>query len=88
MEARDLVRQLFEASLHGRVEDIEAIAPRVSTSGLSSVKDGNGRNALHFAAQGGQAEATHYLLQQQGISIDSQDNQGKLKAHQKTLLQV
>ena len=76
MEARELVRQLFEACLHGRLQEIQSIAPRVSTAGLNNVKDGNGRNALHFAAQGGQTEIVQYLLQNEGVSIDSQDDTG------------
>lgn len=78
MEARDLVRQLFEAALYGRLADLQDIAPQVSTSGLSSVKDGNGRNALHFAAQGGQVETASYLIVKEGIDEDSQDEQGEL----------
>lgn len=76
MAAREQVKRLFEAALHGRIADIEKIAPAVSPSGLSSVKDGNGRNALHFAAQGGQLEAAQYLLSKEGININSQDDSG------------
>ena len=76
MEARDLVKQLFEAALHGHIPDIQRIAPSVSPSGLSSVKDGNGSNALHFAAQGGQLETVTYLLRSEGISVNSQDDSG------------
>lgn len=79
MEARNLVKQIFEAAIHGSIEEIERIAPSVSPSGLSSVKDGNGRNALHFAAQGGQLEAAAYLLHKEGISVNSQDDKGAVK---------
>ena len=76
MEARDLVKQLFEAALHGCIADIQELAPSLSPSGLSSVKDGNGSNALHFAAQGGQLETVDYLLHSEGISVNSQDDSG------------
>ena len=76
MAARELVRQLFEASLHGRTDELRGLAPQVSPGGLASVKDGNGRTALHFAAQGGQTEAALYLLQAGGISLDARDSSG------------
>ncbi len=76
MAARDLVKQLFEAALHGRLQDLQKVAPSVSPSGLGSVKDGNGRDALHFAAQGGQVEAASYLMDKEGININSQDDSG------------
>ena len=76
MAARELVKQLFEAALEGNIQQLQAIAPRVSPEGLSSVKDGNGRNALHFAAQGGQVDMAEHLLESEGISVNSQDDQG------------
>ena len=76
MAARELVKQLFEAAIEGNTQQLQAIAPRVSPEGLSRVKDGNGRNALHFAAQGGQVEMAEHLLESEGISVNSQDDQG------------
>jgi len=76
MEARDLVKQLFEAALKGDIPELQSIAPDVSPEGLGSVKDGNGRNALHFAAQGGQVSMAEYLLDKEGILANSRDDQG------------
>lgn len=77
MAAREMVRQLFEASLYGRIEEIESLAPKVGPNGLSSVKDGNGRNALHFAAQGAQLETASYLIRNEGINPNLHDEAGK-----------
>jgi hypothetical protein len=77
MTAREQVKQLFEAALRGDLQQLEQIAPSVSSEGLGSVKDGNGRNALHFAAQGGQAGMAEHLLEKEGISANSQDDQGR-----------
>ena len=76
MAARDQVKQLFQAAVAGDVEHMQQVAPTVSAEGLDAVKDGNGRTALHFAAQAGQARAAEYLLDQEGIDVNAQDDSG------------
>ena len=76
MAAREQVKQLFQAAVAGDVERMQQVAPTVSTEGLNAVKDGNGRTALHFAAQAGQARAAEYLLDQEGIDVNAQDDSG------------
>jgi hypothetical protein len=77
MAARELVKQLFEAALKGDIQQLKVIAPSVSPEGLASVKEGHGRNVLHFAAQGGQVSMARYLLEEEGIPANSQDDEGK-----------
>ena len=76
LAAREQVKQLFQAAVAGDVERMQQVAPAVSAEGPNAVKDGNGRNALHFAAQAGQARAAEYLLDQEGIDVNAQDDSG------------
>lgn len=48
--------------------------------GVRKVRDGNGRSALHFAAQVGQNELCTALLAAHGITVDAQDDHGEAKA--------
>lgn len=57
---------------------VQAAAAAFSTGKVGSVRDGNGRCALHFAAQVGQDDACRYLVQEAGVSVDVQDDSGAL----------
>lgn len=76
MSVRAAVKQLFEAALEGRLDEIKGIAPSVTEDGLSSVRDANGRTALHFAAQGGNKAVVQFLLEVGSIDINISDNSG------------
>ena len=76
---RQAVEQLLRAAQDGDAEAFSSAAQHFGDSDLSSVKDGNERNALHFAAASGQTEFCRYLLTERGFESDSQDSAGKLR---------
>ena len=55
---------------------MQAAAAAFSPGEVVAVRDGNGRCALHFAAQVGRDAACRYLLQDAGVSADVQDDNG------------
>ena len=78
LEERQHVRALLTAAQTGDLEGFEAAAGRFSAGDLSSVRDGNGRNALHFAAAGGHATLCHSLINCWGVNVDAYDEAGKI----------
>ncbi|CAK0782712.1 hypothetical protein CVIRNUC_005907 [Coccomyxa viridis] len=74
---RQAVEQLLRAAQDGDAEAFSSAAQHFGDSDLSSVKDGNERNALHFAAASGQTEFCRYLLTERGFESDSQDSAGE-----------
>ena len=74
---RQAVEKLLRAAQDGDGEAFNCAALHFGNSDLSSVKDGNERNALHFAAASGQTEFCRYLLTDRGFESDSQDSAGK-----------
>ena len=77
LEQREHVKALLTAAQTGDLEGLGAAAASFSAGDLSSVRDGNGRNALHFAAAGGHADLCHGLLHDWGFDADACDEAGK-----------
>ena len=73
------MKQLFEAALEGRLDEVRKLAPSLSSDRLSDVRDANGRTVLHFAAQGGSKAATQYLLDAGKVDVNIKDYSGILK---------
>ena len=76
LQERDKVKALLTASQIGNVLDLKAAAEHFTGQQLGDIKDGTGKNALHFAAQLGQADACHYLLTEQQLDPNIQDEAG------------
>ena len=78
LQERKAVEKLLKAAQAGDVEAFDSSALHFGSSDLSSVKDGNERNALHFTAASGQPEFCRYLLTEKGFPVDAQDSTGKV----------
>ena len=76
LQERDRVKALLTAAQSGSVSDIQATAEHFTGQHLGDIKDGTGKNALHFAAQLGQTDVCHYLLTEQQVDPDTQDEAG------------
>lgn len=76
---RQTVEKLLRAAQDGDAEAFSCAAQHFGDSDLSSVKDGNERNALHFAAASGQAGFCRYLLTERGFESDGQDSAGDIR---------
>lgn len=59
------------------MEAFKTSASHFGDSNLSSVKDGNERTALHFAAASEQPEMCRYLLTEAGFNNGGQDSAGE-----------
>ena len=70
------MKLLFEAVMRGDASEIASLTRQVSPEGLRHVKDGNGRNALHFAAHAGQVPTVLSLLEEEGMDVNAQDEAG------------
>lgn len=73
------MQKLFEAALEGKVEEVLRIGKELSPEGLSKIKDAHGRNALHFAAVGGQEALTRQLIEKEGMDVNAQDEEGEMQ---------
>ena len=54
----------------------QAAAGHFGQSGVGGVRDGNGRTALHFAAQVAQLDACRLLLELHRMDVNAQDDHG------------
>ena len=77
LQERQAVEALLRAAQDGDVEAFTSSARHFGASELSSVKDGNERTALHFAAASGKAEMCRYLLTEAGFPRNAQDAAGE-----------
>lgn len=76
LQERDRVKALLTAAQTGRVSDLRSAAEHFTGQQLGDIKDGSGKNALHFAAQLGHKDACHYLLTEQQVNPNLQDEAG------------
>ena len=76
LQERDRVKALLTAAQSDSVSEIQAAADYFRGQHLGDIKDGTGKNALHFAAQLGQTDVCHYLLTEQQVDPNSQDEAG------------
>lgn len=76
MEERDKVKALLSAAQAGSVSDLQVAAHHFEGQHLGDIKDATGKNALHFAAQLGQQDVCQYLITEQHVSPDTQDEAG------------
>lgn len=76
LQERDSVKALLTAAQSGSVSDLQAAAEHFRGQNLGDIRDGTGKTALHFAAQLGQTDVCQYLLTEQHVDPDSQDEAG------------
>lgn len=76
LQERDRVRQLLQAAQSGDTAAFQAVAGQFGEGGVRAVRDGNGRTALHFAAQVGNQDLCLNLISTHNVSIDCQDDHG------------
>ena len=74
--AREQVKALLQAAASGSVAQLLETARAGGLSELTSVKDGNGKTALHFAAQAGNTAVCTHLLEVVAMDPDIQDDAG------------
>ena len=77
LQERQAVEALLKAAQDGDVEAFTSSARHFGGSELSSIKDGNERTALHFAAASGKAGMCRYLLAEAGFPRNAQDAAGE-----------
>ncbi|GBG90485.1 hypothetical protein CBR_g50831 [Chara braunii] len=83
LSERAKVSRLLQAAKSGDLAALQAAAEAMDDGGeglavvLRETKDGNGRGALHFAAQEGRLEVCHYLTEEIGMDIDGRDEEGE-----------
>lgn len=66
----------MEAAQSGDVDMLRGAALQFEGGDLSEVKDGNGRCALHFAAQLGHMDLCEAAVKEHGIDVNSEDGDG------------
>jgi len=77
LQEREKVKALLTAAQSGSVPDLQKAASHFGGQHLGDIKDGTGKNALHFAAQLGQTEVCQYLLTEHQLDPNIQDEAGK-----------
>ena len=73
---RENVKALLTAAQSGDLEGFRAAAEKFSAGDLSGVRDGNGRNALHFAAAAGNADLCQRLIEEWAFDVEAVDDSG------------
>ena len=73
---RDKVKALLTAAQSGSIAELQAAAEHFEGQNLADIKDVTGKTALHFAAQLGNKPTCQYLLDEQQVNINSQDEAG------------
>ena len=76
LQEREKVKALLTAAQSGSVPDLQNAASHFSGQQLGDIKDGTGKNALHFAAQLGQTDVCQYLLTEHQLDLNIQDEAG------------
>lgn len=76
LQERDRVQALLSAAQAGNLSGMQAAAAHFEGQELGEVKDATGKNALHFAAQLGKTDVCHYLLTEQQVDPNLQDEAG------------
>ena len=76
LQEREKVKALLTAAQSGSVPDLQKAASHFSGQHLGDIKDGTGKNALHFAAQLGQTDVCQYLLTEYQLDPNIQDEAG------------
>lgn len=70
----------MEAAQSGDVDMLKGAALQFEDSDLSEVCDGNGRCALHFAAQAGHVALCEAAVREHNVQVDKQDGDGRSEA--------
>lgn len=76
MQEREKVKALLTAAQSGSVADVQQAAEQFGQDSLAEVKDGTGKNCLHFAAQTGQTDVCNYLLTELHFDPAEQEDAG------------
>eukprot|EP00898_Chlorokybus_atmophyticus_P008114 jgi/Chlat1/8303/Chrsp78S07739 len=82
LAARARVNSLLRAAQEGNVELLRLSAKACDEGAgvaavVQSVRDGNGRSPLHFAALNGHTGACAYLVEELGVAVDLADDHGE-----------
>ncbi|DBA83555.1 TPA: hypothetical protein ACH3X2_006474 [Trebouxia sp. C0005] len=77
LQEREKVKALLTAAQSGSVPDLQKAASHFSGQQLGDIKDGTGKNVLHFAAQLGQTDVCQYLLTEHQLDPNVQDEAGE-----------
>lgn len=77
LQEREKVKALLTAAQSGSVPDLQNAASHFSGQQLGDIKDGTGKNALHFAAQLGQTDVCQHLLIEHHLDPNIQDEAGE-----------
>ncbi|GMH37281.1 hypothetical protein BSKO_05154 [Bryopsis sp. KO-2023] len=73
---RENVRAVMEAAQSGDVDMLRGAALQFEDSDVREVRDGNGRTALHFAAQFGHRALCLAAIKEFGLDVNSEDTDG------------
>lgn len=76
LQEREKVKALLTAAQSDNVSEVQAAAAHFGEQHLGDIKDGTGKNALHFAAQLGQTDNCRYLLTECQLNPNMQDEAG------------
>ena len=77
LQERDRVKALLTAAQSGSLPDVQAAAGHFAGQQLGEIKDASAKNALHFSAQLGHTQVCHYLLTEQQVDVNLQDEAGQ-----------
>lgn len=80
LQARLAVGNLLLAAQEGDIGAFKAASQPFEAKELGSVKDANGRTALHFAAARGHTDLVNYLISEEHIPVDAADEARKCYA--------
>ena len=76
MEAMEAVQRLLESARDGPLGNFKLAELSFPANELAAVKEARGRNALHMAAIGGNADTCSYLVKERHFDVNSFDEQG------------
>jgi hypothetical protein len=77
LKQREAVGALLVAARDGSIDAFKTAAQHFDGKELQSVKDGNGRTALHFAAAAGHTDFVQYLISEEHFAVNCVDESGE-----------
>ncbi|KAK9281005.1 hypothetical protein L1049_003896 [Liquidambar formosana] len=82
--------RFLDAALTGNLKLFKNLALELCdgdglATAVASVKDSNGRTALHFAASGGRTRVCKYLIEEIKLDMEMKDGRGETPLHHATL---
>ena len=80
MAIRQGLQSVLEAVQSGNTSDfkkhVKTLSSRGAAANLGELKDGSGRVILHHAAQQGHVAMCKHMVEELGLDINTQDNNG------------